>query len=75
MLRPVTLFPFPSKRLAELAERTKKFLVVEVNMGQMVRDVRLAVNGKVPVELYNKPVGAPPEVDDIVNEIKRQIKG
>lgn len=75
MFRPVTLFPFPSKRLAELAERTKKFLVVEVNMGQMVRDVRLAVNGKVPVELYNKPVGAPPEVDDIVNEIKRQIKG
>ncbi len=75
MLRPITLFPFPSKRLSELSGNTKKFLVVEVNMGQMVRDVRLAVNGRVPVELYNKPVGSPPEVDDIVNEIKRQIKG
>lgn len=74
MLRPITLFPFPSKRLQELSQTTKKFLVIEVNMGQMVRDVRLAVNGKVPVELYNKPVGSPPEVDEIVDEIKKQIK-
>lgn len=68
--RPITLFPFPNKRLAELAEQTKKFLCVEVNMGQMINDVKLAVNGKAPVELFHKPVGAPPDVESIVEQIK-----
>ena len=74
ILRPVTLWPFPSGRIAELAKTVKKFMVVEVNMGQMVRDVRLAVNGTAPVEFFNRPVGNPPEVDDIVNKIKEIIK-
>lgn len=74
MLRPITLFPFPSKRISELASTTKKILDIEVNMGQMIKDVKLAVNGKVPVEFYNRPVGNPPEVDDIINEIRRQMK-
>ena len=69
--RPITLFPFPSKRLAELAEKIKKYVVVEINMGQMVRDVKLAVNGKVDVELINKPVGAPIDVETIVKEVMR----
>lgn len=69
-LRPITLFPFPNKRLQELSNQTKKFIVVEVNMGQMVNDVRLAVNGKVPVELIHKPVGAPPAPEDIVAQIE-----
>ena len=63
--RPITLFPFPNKRLQELASKTKKFITVEVNMGQMVNDVRLAVNGKVPVELINKGVGTPPSPEEI----------
>lgn len=66
--RPITLFPFPNVRLGELAP--KKFLVVEVNMGQMVNDVRLATNGKVPVEFFGKPVGTPPTVEEIIEEIK-----
>lgn len=74
MLRPITLYPFPSKRISELASRAKIFLDIEVNMGQMLKDVKLAVNGKVPVEFFNRPVGNPPEVDDIISEIKRLIK-
>lgn len=71
ILRPITLFPFPNKRLLELSKTVKKFITVEVNMGQMVNDVRLAVNGAVPVELIHKPVGAPPEPEEIVAQIER----
>lgn len=74
VLRPITLWPFPTKRIAELSKSVKKFMVVEVNMGQMLNDVKLAVNGNVPVEFFNRPVGNPPEVDDIVNKIKEIIK-
>ena len=70
--RPITLFPFPSKRLAELSKKVKKIVTVEVNMGQMVNDVRLAVNGACPVELINKGVGAPPSADEIVSRIEVQ---
>ena len=71
ILSPITLFPFPNKRLQELSKTVKKFITVEVNMGQMVNDVRLAVNGAVPVELIHKPVGAPPEPEEIVAQIER----
>lgn len=75
MLRPITLFPFPTKKIAELAQKAKKFLVVEMNMGQMVRDVKLAVNGKVPVEFLSKPTGVWLSVEDITDEIVRQCEG
>lgn len=68
--RPITLYPFPNKRLAELSQKVKKFIVVEVNMGQMINDVKLAVNGAAPVELYNKPVGAPPDAESIAEHVK-----
>lgn len=68
--RPITLFPFPNKRLQELAQTTKKFVVVEVNMGQMVNDVRLAVNGKVPVELLHKGVGTPLAPEEIAAKVE-----
>ncbi len=57
LLRPITLFPFPKKRIAELADRVKGFLSVEMNAGQMVEDVKLAVNGKVKVEHYGRMGG------------------
>lgn len=72
-LRPITLFPFPNKRLQELAQSVKKIISVEVNMGQMVDDIRLAVNGKVPVELINKGVGTPPSPEEIVSRIEELI--
>ena len=58
LFRPVTLFPFPEKQLARLAGEKKSFLVVEMNAGQMVEDVRLAVNGKSEVLFYGRPGGA-----------------
>ena len=60
-------------KINELAEKTKKFITVEVNMGQMINDVRLAVNGKAPVELIHKPVGAPPAPEEIAAQIEDLI--
>lgn len=72
--RPITLFPFPNKRLHELSKTAKKFVVVEVNMGQMVQDVRLAVNGNAPVELIHKGVGTPPPPEDIVSQVLEGLR-
>lgn len=72
MFRPITLFPFPSKRISELSENTKKMLVVEMNKGQMVKDVKLAVNGKIPVGFFSKPTGQLLSVEEITEEIIRQ---
>ena len=71
LLRRITLFPFPTKRIAELAEKCKGFLVAELNAGQMVEDVRLAVEGKAPVAHYGRMGGAvysPDEVAEALNE-------
>lgn len=75
MLRPISLYPFPTKKIEELAQKAQKFLVVEMNMGQMVRDVKLAVNGKVPVEFFNKATGQWLSVEEITEEIVRQCEG
>ena len=71
LLRPITLSPFPSQVIEELAARTQAFLVVEMNTGQMLDDVQLAVRGQVPVEFYGRPGGVVPFSDDILNEIQR----
>ena len=73
VLRPITLYPFPNKRLSELADKVKKIISVEVNMGQMINDIKLAVNGKVPVELINRPVGAPPSPEEIAEKVEELI--
>lgn len=70
LLRPVTLSPFPVKALARAAERASRFLVVEMNMGQMVEDVRLAVNGKCDVAFYGRPGGAVLSVEDILSALQ-----
>lgn len=74
MIRPITLYPFPTNKIHELAQKTKKFLVVEMNMGQMVKDVKLAVNGKVPVELFSKSVGQWLSVEEITEQIIHQYE-
>ena len=58
LIRPITLFPFPEKIIAKIAETAERFLVVEMNLGQMVEDVKLAVNGRCPVEFFGKAGGA-----------------
>jgi len=60
MMRPITLWPFPQKHIAELTTRVKEFFVVELSAGQMVDDVRLAVNGKKPVHFYCRMGGVVP---------------
>lgn len=73
VFRPVTLNPFPHKRLNELAETCKNFVVVEMNMGQMVKDVKYAVAGKADVSLINRPVGQWLSVEEIITEMKCQL--
>jgi len=74
LLRPITLWPFPAMRLQEHAQRTKFMLSVELNAGQMVEDVRLAVNGKVPVEFYGRLGGMIPTPEEIVIQLETLIK-
>ncbi len=71
LLRPVSLFPFPYARVSDLADQVESILVVEMNSGQMVEDVRLAVEGKVPVSFFGKMGGIVPFPDEILQEIRR----
>jgi 2-oxoglutarate ferredoxin oxidoreductase subunit alpha len=73
IVRPITLFPFPDKALQEASERVNRFGVFECNAGQMVEDVRLAVEGRRPVELYARPGGAAPTPAEIEEEIRRLL--
>src|SRR3989339_1712358 len=66
LVRPITLFPFPSKKVAELATKVKGMMSVEMSAGQMVEDVKLAVNGKIPVEFYGRMGGMIPSPEEIV---------
>ena len=73
MLRPITLYPFPTRPIAELAARVKGFLSVELNAGQMVEDVRLAVNGKAPVEHYGRQGGMMFNPDEVLDALKEKL--
>lgn len=75
MLRPISLYPFPTNIIEELSKKAKKFLVVEMNMGQMFRDVKLAVNGNIPVEFFGKAVGQWLSVEEIIEEATKQYEG
>jgi 2-oxoglutarate ferredoxin oxidoreductase subunit alpha len=70
-LRPVSLWPFPEKRLRELRHQAKQILVVEMNAGQMIEDVRLAVEGAVPVSFYGRMGGMVPMPDEILTAIEK----
>lgn len=72
LFRPITLFPFPEKELSILAGEDRRFLTIEMNAGQMVEDVRLAVNGRSDVLFYGRPGGSimtPEEVQKKILEI------
>lgn len=74
LLRPITLFPFPSKALASLADKVDFLFVIEMNAGQMVEDVKLAVNGKRPVYFKGRMGGMVPSPDDVLKEIENIIE-
>lgn len=73
LFRPITLWPFPSKQLHEIAKGKKEILVSEINAGQMVEDVRLAINGELPVEHFGRLGGIVPEPEEIVNVLKEKL--
>ncbi len=71
MLRPTTLWPFPSEKVQELAKSTKHFLVFEMNMGQMLEDVQLALGGTGEVQFYGRPGGVIPTPSEVLRVISR----
>ena len=75
LLRPITLFPYPKKRLNELADRIKGMLSVEMSAGQMVEDVMLSVNGKTKVGHYGRMGGMIPTPEEVLENLKSFIKG
>lgn len=74
LFRPVSLSPFPYKRIGEIAKNLKAMLVIEMNSGQMLEDVRLAVSGQVPVEFYGRLGGVVPLPDEVLDEIHHLVE-
>lgn len=73
LFRPITLWPFPTKEIAALAKRVKGILVVEINAGQMVYDVRLATEGTVSVAHYGRLGGIVPDPDEIISALRHEL--
>lgn len=73
IIRPITLWPFPYKQIDKYSDKVKGILTVEMNAGQMVEDVRLAVNGKVRVEHYGRLGGIVPAPNEIVTALKEKF--
>ena len=74
LFRPITLWPFPSKALAEMAKGKRHILVAEINAGQMIQDVRLAVGNEVPVSHFGRLGGIVPDPTEIVEELKAKLE-
>lgn len=73
LLRPISLWPFPEQRLLELAQQVQQILVVEMNAGQMLLDVRAAVQGQAPIHFYGRMGGMVPLPDEINQQIDRLL--
>jgi 2-oxoglutarate ferredoxin oxidoreductase subunit alpha len=71
LFRPMSLWPFPEKNLSRLIDQVKEILVVELSAGQMIEDVKLINNGRIPVSFHGRMGGMTPSVEDIYNEIKK----
>ena len=75
LIRPITLWPFPKKALAAAAEKVKSFVCVELNMGQMIEDVKLYTQSKRPVSLCNRTGGMIPSPEEVLASIRKAQKG
>ena len=75
VIRPITLWPFPYDYINKAADKVKGMLVMEINMGQMIEDVKLAVNGKVPVKFFGKQGGIIPTPDEVLHALETEIIG
>ncbi len=75
LIRPITLWPFPEKEIAAAAKQVKAMLTVEMSMGQMVEDVRLAANGACPVGFFGRTGGIVPSPAEVLAEIEKMAGG
>ncbi|MDO4563399.1 MAG: 3-methyl-2-oxobutanoate dehydrogenase subunit VorB [Clostridia bacterium] len=75
LIRPITLWPFPGKTISQYADRVKNFLAVEMSMGQMVEDVRLAVNGEADVAFFGRTGGVVPSPAEVVAKVESILGG
>jgi len=73
LCRPITVWPFPSQIIGQISENVKNILVVEMSMGQMVEDVRLAVEGRCEVHFYGSTGGGIPTAEEILERVKRLV--
>ena len=74
LLRPISLYPYPYQQVSDLSKRVKSLLVVEMNGGQMLDDVRLAAEGRVPVNFYGRMGGMVPMPDEVLDAIRKAKK-
>jgi 2-oxoglutarate ferredoxin oxidoreductase subunit alpha len=74
MIRPITLYPFPKEPLVKAATKVKSFLTVELNMGQMNEDVKLAINCSKKVSMCNRVGGMIPSADEVLEAIRKEAK-
>ncbi len=75
MIRPITVWPFPKKPLAQAADKVKGFISVELSMGQMIEDIKLATECKKPVELCNRVGGMIPSPEEVLDSIRKMAGG
>jgi len=73
LFRPITLYPFPTAVLREMAPRLRGILDVEMNAGQMVEDVRLSVEGRTPVAFYGRMGGVIPSPEEVVKALHQMV--
>ena len=75
LFRPITLWPFPDKTLASLADKERVFLTVEMSCGQMVEDVKLAIECRRPVYFFSRVGGIVPSPEEVLAEIEKRVAG
>ncbi|WP_041367627.1 3-methyl-2-oxobutanoate dehydrogenase subunit VorB [Natranaerobius thermophilus] len=75
LIRPISIWPFPFEAFEKVAGNAKEYITVEMNLGQMVEDVKLAVNGAAPVKFYGRTGGVVPTPSEIAKEIERLLGG
>jgi 2-oxoglutarate ferredoxin oxidoreductase subunit alpha len=75
VIRPITLFPYPEEVINNYADKVKGMFVVEMNAGQMLEDVKLSVNGKVPVEFHGRMGGVVPQPEEILEKLEEKLLG
>jgi len=73
LFRPITLWPFPKQALRDAASKVSKVLVVELSNGQMLEDVRLTLDGKVPVDFYGRAGGNVPTVEEVHSQVMQRV--